>query len=57
MSDAAVPTSYGLYYLFQTPVAVAVVVSLLAVVGLYFLKRNVKLENMFGAKEEEEVEV
>ena len=57
MSDAAVPTSYGLYYLFQTPVAVAVVVSLLAVVGLYFLKRNVKLENMFGAKEEEEEEV
>lgn len=55
MSDAAVPTSYGLYYLFQTPAGVAVVVSLLAVVGLYFLKRNVKLENMFGAQEEEEV--
>jgi PTS system galactitol-specific IIC component len=50
MSDAAIPTSYGLYFLFQTPAGVAVVVSLLLVVGLYFLKRRVRLENIFGGK-------
>jgi PTS system galactitol-specific IIC component len=50
MSDAAIPTSYGLYFLFQTPAGVAVVVSLLLVVGLYFLKRRVKLESMFGGE-------
>jgi len=50
MSDAAIPTSYGLYYLFQTPAGVAVVVSLLLVVGLYFLKRRVKLENVLGGE-------
>jgi PTS system galactitol-specific IIC component len=50
MSDAAIPTSYGLYFLFQTPAGVAVVVSLLLVVGLYFLKRQVKLESMFGGE-------
>jgi len=50
MSDAAVPTSYGLYYLFQTPAGVAVVISLLLVVGLYFLKRRVKLENVLGGE-------
>ena len=47
MSDAAVPTSYTLYYLFQSPAALAVIVSLLAVVGLYFLKRRIKLEEVF----------
>ncbi len=51
MSDAAIPTSYGAYYLFQTPTAVAIVVSLLLVVGLYFLKRRVKLEKVFGPAE------
>ncbi len=45
MSDAAIPTSYGLYYLFQTPSGISIVVSLLLVVGLYFLKRRVNLEN------------
>ena len=49
MSDAAIPTSYGLYYIFQTPAGVAIVISLLLVVGLYFLKKRVKLEDMFGA--------
>jgi len=48
MSDAAIPTSYGLYYIFQTPAGVAIVISLLLVVGLYFLKRAVKLEDVFG---------
>lgn len=38
MSDAAVPTSYGLYYLFQTPVAVAIIVTLVVIVAVYFLK-------------------
>ncbi len=49
MSDAAIPTSYGLFYIFQTPAVVAVVISLLLVVGLYFLKRRVKLEDVFGS--------
>jgi galactitol PTS system EIIC component len=43
MSDAAIPTSYGLYYLFQTPVVIAIIVSLLILVGLYFLKRRFPL--------------
>lgn len=50
MSDAAIPTSYGLYFLFQTPVGLAIVVSLLAVIGLYFLKRRIKLEDIFGGE-------
>jgi len=50
MSDAAIPTSYGLYYIFQTPAVVAIVVSLLLVIGLYFLKRRVKLEEVFGGE-------
>jgi galactitol PTS system EIIC component len=50
MSDAAIPTSYGLYYVFQTPTGVAVVISLLLVVGLYFLKRRLKLEDVFGGE-------
>jgi PTS system galactitol-specific IIC component len=50
MSDAAIPTSYGLYYIFQTPAGVAVVISLILVVGLYFLKRRVKLEDVFGSE-------
>ena len=40
MSDAAVPSSYGLYYLFQTPAVIAVVVSLAILVGLWFLKKR-----------------
>ena len=52
MSDAAIPTSYGLYYLFQTPAVIAIIVSLLLVVGLYFLKRRVPLEGVLGAQAE-----
>jgi len=48
MSDAAIPTSYGLFYLFKTPAGVAVIVSLLLVVGLYYLKRYVPLAGVFG---------
>jgi PTS system galactitol-specific IIC component len=40
MSDAAVPTSYGFYYLFKTPAVIAIVVGLLILVGLYFLKKH-----------------
>jgi len=40
MSDAAIPSSYGLYYLFQTPAVIAVIVSLAILVGLFFLKRR-----------------
>jgi len=38
MSDAAIPPIYALYYLFQTPEVVAIVVSLAVLAGLYFLK-------------------
>jgi galactitol PTS system EIIC component len=50
MSDAAIPTSYGLFYIFQTPAGIAVIVSLLLVVGLYFLKQRVKLEDVFSSE-------
>jgi PTS system galactitol-specific IIC component len=43
MSDAAVPVSYGLYYLFQTPAAIAIVVSLVLLAGLYFVKERYPL--------------
>lgn len=43
MSDAAVPASYGLYYIFQTPVAVAIIISLVILVALYFLKERFPL--------------
>lgn len=39
MSDAAIPTSYGLYYIFQTPAVLAIVITLGIIVGLYVLKR------------------
>jgi PTS system galactitol-specific IIC component len=52
MSDAAIPTSYGLYFLFETPAGIAIVVSLLFVVGLYFLKQRVPIEKVFGAPAE-----
>jgi len=38
MSDAAIPPIYALYYVFQTPLGVALLISLAALVGLYFLK-------------------
>ena len=43
MSDAAIPNSYGLYYLFQAPVAIALIVSLLILAGLYYLKVKLPL--------------
>jgi PTS system galactitol-specific IIC component len=51
MSDAAIPTSYIFYFLFQTPAGLAIVVSLLLLVGLYFLKRYFPLEKVFGTTE------
>lgn len=54
MSDAAIPTSYGLYFLFKTPAGIAIVVSLLLLVGLYFLKRRVPLDGVLGAPAEPE---
>jgi len=38
MSDAAIPPIYALYYVFQTPLGVALLISLAALVGMYFLK-------------------
>lgn len=43
MSDGAMPVAYGLYYLFQTPVVVAIVVSLAVLGGLYWLKTKYPL--------------
>lgn len=43
MSDGANPISYLFYYLYQTPAAVAVIVSLLLVGALYFLKQRFPL--------------
>ncbi len=40
MSDGAVPASYGLYYIFQTPAVIAVIISLAILVGLYFISRR-----------------
>jgi len=53
MSDAAVPASYGLYYIFQTPVGVAIVVSLVILVALYFLKERFPLGEKVIVPEEE----
>lgn len=52
MSDAAVPTSYGFYYLFQTPAVIAVIVGLLILVGLYFLKKRPLGSGSMAAQEE-----
>jgi PTS system galactitol-specific IIC component len=52
MSDAAVPVSYGLYYLFTTPVVIAIVISLLFTVGLYFIKERYALGEVLLADEE-----
>jgi PTS system galactitol-specific IIC component len=38
MSDAAIPPIYALYYVFQSPVVIALLISLVLMVGLYFLK-------------------
>jgi PTS system galactitol-specific IIC component len=38
MSDAAIPPIYALYYVFQSPVIVALLISLVLLVGMYFLK-------------------
>jgi PTS system galactitol-specific IIC component len=43
MSDAAIPTSYGLYYIFKTPAVIAAIVCLVILVALYFLKRRYPL--------------
>lgn len=54
MSDAAIPPIYALYYLFQTPAFLAIVVSLLALVGLYFLKEKFPMgEKIFTENERE----
>lgn len=43
MSDAAIPTSYGLYYIFSLPGVVAIISSLIILVALYFLKKGFPL--------------
>ncbi|MBC7264366.1 MAG: hypothetical protein H5T64_08390 [Chloroflexi bacterium] len=43
MSDAAIPTSYGLYYIFSLPGVVALIISLVILVALYLLKKRLPL--------------
>jgi PTS system galactitol-specific IIC component len=40
MSDAAIPHAYASYYIFQTPVVIALVISAALLVGMYFLKKK-----------------
>jgi len=40
LSDAAIPHSYVFYYIFQSPVVVALILSLVVLVGHYFLAKN-----------------
>lgn len=47
MSDAAVPTSYGLYYIFKTPTVIAIILSLVVVVALYYIKVKYPLGEKF----------
>jgi galactitol-specific phosphotransferase system IIC component len=51
MSDAAVPVAYIFYFLFQTPVGVAIVVSLVLTIALYFLRKRIDLKKMFAKDE------
>lgn len=51
MSDAAVPVSYIFYFLFQTPAGVAIVVSLVLTIALYFLRKRIDLKKAFAEDE------
>jgi len=54
MSDAAIPASYGLYYLFQTPTVIAIIVSLAFLAGLFYIKTRLPLSvRPLGAEEGE----
>ncbi len=55
MSDGAVPVAYGLYYLFQTPVVLALVVSVVVMVALYFVKGRYPIGVKIVAEKEEPV--
>jgi PTS system galactitol-specific IIC component len=43
MSDAAIPHSYIFYYIFQSPVVVALLISAVLLVGQYFLAKKLPL--------------
>lgn len=43
MSDTSIPTSYGFYYIFKSPTAIAIIISLVVTVALYFLKKRFPL--------------
>jgi PTS system galactitol-specific IIC component len=51
MSDAAVPVSYVFYFLFQTPTGIAIVVSLVLTIALYFLRKRIDLKKTFMEEE------
>jgi len=52
MSDAAIPPIYALYYVFQTPVGVALIISLVGLVALYFLKTKLVMGEKIFTEEE-----
>jgi PTS system galactitol-specific IIC component len=48
MSDAAIPVTYVMYYIFQSPAILALIISAIALVLLYFLKARFPLgERLF----------
>ena len=57
MSDASIPTSYGFFYLFQTPAFLAILISLVIIVALYFLKIKLPLGEKVITQVEPEEEV
>jgi PTS system galactitol-specific IIC component len=56
MSDTAIPPVYALYYIFQTPLVIALILSAVVLVGLYFLKTRYTLGEKIIADLEETTE-
>jgi len=53
LSDGAIPHSYIFYYIFQSPVAIALIISAVLLVGQYFLTKKYPMgEKIFKIEEE-----
>jgi PTS system galactitol-specific IIC component len=53
LSDAAIPHSYIFYYIFQSPVAIALIISAILLIGQYFLTKKLPMgEKIFKIEEE-----
>jgi PTS system galactitol-specific IIC component len=53
LSDGAIPHSYIFYYIFQSPVAIALIISAVLLVGQYFLTKKYPMgEKIFKIKDE-----